>query len=122
MLDPSQIPKDPASIPWITYLWVVGLSAWGGLVSFYSKTRRGVSRAWNITELVGELATSALSGVITFYLCEYSGTPPLLSAALIAISGHMGSRLIFMVESRLEDRAARIFDLPDLDEETRRHD
>ena len=108
MLDPEDIAKDPASFTWVTYLWVLGLSVWGGFVSFYAKTKKGVTRAWNITELFGEMATSALSGIITFYLCEYSGVPPLLSAALIAISGHMGSRLIFMIESKLEERAEKI--------------
>lgn len=110
MLDPADIAKDPTSFTWVTYLWVLGLSLWGGIVSFYAKTKRGMARAWNITELLGEMATSALSGVVTFYLCEYSGTPPLISAILIAISGHMGSRLIFMIESKLEDRAKKILD------------
>ena len=27
--------KDPSTYGLITYLWVTGLAAWGGLVSFY---------------------------------------------------------------------------------------
>ena len=108
MLDPTELTRDPTAFSWVTYLWVIGLSLWGGLVSFYTKVQKGIVRAFNLTELLGELATSGLTGVVTFYLCELSDTPPLLSAVFIAVSGHMGSRLIFMLESRIERKAKQL--------------
>lgn len=94
--------KDPASYSIVTYGWVAALSVWGGAVSFFRKYKSGKVRAFNVTEFAGELLTSALAGVITFWMCEWSGTSPLLSAALIAISGHMGSRALFQFESWAE--------------------
>lgn len=96
--------KDPANYSLFTYLWVVALASWGGAVGFYRKMKDGRARPFNIVEFIGEVATSALVGVITFWLCEASGVNQLLSAALIAISGHMGSRAIWQFEKWAERR------------------
>ena len=96
--------KDPSTYTLLTYAWVFLLSMAGGVVSFARKMREGVVRAFNITEFIGELITSAFAGVMTFYLCEWSGVAPLLSAVLIGISGHMGSRAIFGIERWVEKR------------------
>jgi len=96
--------KDPTNYGWITYGWVLLVSAAGGMVNFHRKMRDGAARPFNVTEFVGELFTSAFAGVITFWLCEWQGVAPLLSAALIAISGHMGSRAIFGIEKWAEKR------------------
>lgn len=90
--------KDPTNYTLITYAWITVLACWGGVVNFIGKIKRGDTKPFNITELIGEMVTSAFSGLITFYLCELSMTPPLLTAVLVAISGHMGARAIFMIE------------------------
>lgn len=95
MIEP---PKDPFSYSVLTYVWVLALSALGGVVSFYGKIKSGAARAFNITEFMGELFTSGFAGLLTFWLCESAGLDKLLSAVLIGISGHMGSRAIFAIE------------------------
>ena len=90
--------KDPTSYTLLTYLWVCGLSIVGGFVNFAAKVRAGRSTPFNIVELIGELVTSGFVGVVTFFLCEAAGISQLISAALIAISGHMGSRALFLLE------------------------
>lgn len=92
------IDKDPLSYSLVTYAWVFVLSMLGGIVSFNTKLRNGTARPFNIMELLGEILTSAFVGVLTFYLCEATGVPQLVSAALVGISGHMGSRAIFRLE------------------------
>jgi hypothetical protein len=42
--------------------------------------------------------------VVTFYLCEAAQFPPVLTAALVGISGHMGSRGLFLIEKHLTNR------------------
>ena len=84
--------KDPTTYSFITYAWIVFLSALGGAISFLRKRRSGEARPFNVVELVGELMTSGFSGLITFWLCEASAINPLVTAALIGIAGHMGSR------------------------------
>lgn len=86
--------KDPLSYSVLTYAWVIALSISGGVASFFRKLKDGRSRAVNIMELLGEIFTSGFAGVITFYLCEWGRIDPLATAAMVGISGHMGSRVI----------------------------
>jgi len=100
--------KDPLAYGLLTYGWVTFLASWGGVVSFMRKRREGMVRSINFTELIGEIVTSAFAGVITFWLCEAAGFQPLITAALVAISGHMGSRAIFQIEKWAETRLPEV--------------
>jgi hypothetical protein len=93
--------KDPANIPLITYAWVFGMSVLGGVASFMKKLKDGHARAFNVIELIGEMATSALVGVVTFFLCESAEMDRVKSAALVAVAGHMGSKAIRLLEQIL---------------------
>lgn len=100
---PSQ-PPSPENYPIITYLWVFGMAILGGIVSFARKVKEGRARAWNFAEFFGEIATSAFAGVVTFYLCEWSGFSNLLTASLVGVAGHMGSRAIHLMEKFFESK------------------
>lgn len=96
--------KSPESFGLITYAWVLGLSILGGIAAFSAKVKSGEARLWNFTELVGEMTTSAFAGIVTFYLCTWSSFSPLLTAAMVGIAGHMGSRAIFLIEKAFENK------------------
>lgn len=102
-MNPSTPPPDAgydlAAI--VTWLWVIGLSLLGGFVSFIQKLKMGHVRAWNLTEFVGELATSAFVGILTFKACTWLRWDPSLTAALVGITSHMGSRALFKAEAKL---------------------
>ena len=102
--------KDPSTYGLITYLWVTGLAAWGGLVSFYRKVKSGETRVFNVVELIGEIATSAFAGLITFWLCEAALLDPLVTAALVGVSGHMGSRALYQFERWAQTRLGNATD------------
>lgn len=94
--------KDPTTYSLLTYAWVFALSAWGGIVSWIRKRNNGETRPFNLTEFIGEIITSAFAGIITFYLCESAQIAPVITAALVAVSGHMGTRAIYFAEQLLE--------------------
>jgi hypothetical protein len=96
--------RNPFDYSVITYLWVLAVSALGGLVNFHRKMREGQTRAFNVTEFLGELVTSAFAGLLTFWLCESANIDRLVAAVMIAVSGHMGSRAIFGFEKWMESR------------------
>ena len=100
--------KDPTTYSLITYAWVGTLSAWGGIVNWIKKRQSGESRPFNVMELVGEIMTSAFAGVLTFWLCETAELQPLLTAALVGISGHMGSRAIYHMEEWAESHFNKV--------------
>lgn len=100
--------KDPTTYSALTYAWVFILSTWGGIVEFMRKRKAGVARPFNLSELVGELLTSAFAGMLTFLFCEAGSIHPLITAAFVGISGHMGSRALFMMEKILEAKFSKI--------------
>lgn len=102
----------------LTYAWVFGLAMLGGAASFVRRVRSGQSKYSNIIELIGELVVSAFAGLVTFFLCRSAGFDEMLTAAFIAISGHMGTRIIFIFEAYLVKRFGlnSTCDLPKEDE------
>jgi len=96
--------KDPTSYSLLTYAWVFLLAILGGIVNFMRKMQTGHARVFNLIEFIGELVTSAFAGVITFWLCENAGISQLMTAAFVGVSGHMGSRAIFMLENWLKEK------------------
>lgn len=91
--------KGPLDYSLKQYGFTLAIALLGGLVSWLTKVRRGDAAAWNLMQLIGELATSAFAGLLAFWICEWSGAPALLGAALIGISGHMGTRAIQAFET-----------------------
>ena len=88
----------------LTYAWVFGLAMLGGAASFVRRVRNGEAKYYNIIGLIGELVVSAFAGLVTFFLCRSAGFDEMLTAAFIAISGHMGTRIIFKFEAYLVKR------------------
>jgi hypothetical protein len=90
--------RDPLDYPLRQYAFLLGIALLGGLVSFYNRVRSGAVAAWNVMHLIGELATSGFAGLMAFWLCAYAGTPQLVTAALVGVAGHMGTRAIAVFE------------------------
>lgn len=89
--------KDPNTYNVLTLLWVVTLSAWGGTVNYIRKLQTGTAKKFSIFQLLGEIVSSSFFGVITFLLCEAGHFSPLVTAALVGLSGHMGSKALYLI-------------------------
>jgi len=96
--------NDPTSYSIATYAWVVTLASWGGIANYARKLRDGIITRFSITELIGELVISGFTGLMTFYLCVAGEVQEPVSAVLVGISGHMGSRGIYLIENILKRR------------------
>lgn len=102
--------KDPLSYPLKQYGFLLATALLGGLVSWYAKLRKGEVPPWSINHLVGELATSAFAGLLCFWACEAFNVPQLITACLVGIAGHMGTRAITLIEDMAVKRAKRLAD------------
>lgn len=107
------IDKDPANYNLLTYLWVFGLSAWGGFISFLQRAKSELPLRRKLSLLATEIVICTFAGLITFFLCGWAQIDPLLSAVMIAISGHMGTRAIVLTERFVEMQFQRIMGLPE---------
>lgn len=98
-------PQQPVPISeWasvFTWAWIVGLSVLGGLAAFVRKMKADHVRAWNFTELIGEIVISGLAGLVVANLCQWQDFPMPLTYALTGIGAHMGSRSLFKLEALL---------------------
>jgi len=92
----------------LPYFSTLFLSCWGGVVSYIQKLRIHKSRfSWR--DLAFDLVISSFAGLLTHFFCEYSNVSGAMSAILIAVSGHMGTRAIASFE-KMRDR---IFGIPE---------
>jgi hypothetical protein len=91
--------KGPLDYSLTQYGLTLGVALLGGLVSWMAKVRKGEAAAWNLMQLIGELATSAFAGLLAFWICEWSSTPALLTAPLAGIAGYMGTRALQAFET-----------------------
>lgn len=82
----------------ITWLWVMGLSIWGGTANHVKKIKDGTIARFSLAEWVGDMVISGFIGLITYYFCVYSGFHEALTAALVGISAHQGTRGITLFE------------------------
>lgn len=82
---------------WITYLWVLGLASMGGAVHYIHKISTTKAK-FSFVVFLGEILTSAFVGIITFFLCDAANFSWQTTAAMVGISGHMGTRALFKLE------------------------
>lgn len=101
----ADVAKDPLSYNWLTYLWVVVISGWGGFVRFINSmndSRHDFRRS--LLTLFAGLVTSVFVGVITFYACEVASFDKLTTAICVAITGHLGAEAIRVFRSSVVSR------------------
>lgn len=77
----------------LPYLSTLFLSCWGGIVSHIQRLRIH-HKSFNWKDLTFDLVISSFAGLLTHFFCEYSNVGGSMSAILIAVSGHMGTRAI----------------------------
>lgn len=70
----------------VTYAWVLGVSLWGGLVSYFEK-----KEPFSLLRLTAHLSSSSFAGMMTFYICEYGNVPAPLIGVFCGVAAHMGT-------------------------------
>jgi hypothetical protein len=100
------------------YGWVVSLASWGGIATYVAKIKEGKCR-FSIAELAGEIFISGFVGMITYFLCHSAQMNDLLTSAFVGISGHMGSRAVFLFETLLSKKIEKFFSVSLAKEEIR---
>ena len=96
--------NNPTTWGAATWLLAFGMSIAGGIVNFYAKVRSGHTRAFNLIELAGEIFIAGFVGLGAFMALTSLNQPLGVAAVSAGIGGHMGTRLLFLVENWLEHR------------------
>lgn len=78
---------------YLTYAWVVGVSLWGGLVSYFEKKE---PFAW--LHLFAHLLSSSFAGLMTYYLCQAGSVPEPLTGVFCGVAAHMGTPALLKIK------------------------
>lgn len=70
----------------LTYLWVIAVSFWGGMVSYFDKMKKF---SWK--NLAMHLSSSSFAGLMTFLLCQSAGITGPLAGVFCGVAAHMGT-------------------------------
>ena len=87
--------KDPENYSFVTWVWVLAVSFLGGTVRHFTKAENGeplTLKGW-----IMDVIIAAFVGVVTFFLCEYAGFPQVLTAALVGVTSHLGTRGLILI-------------------------
>lgn len=91
---------------WKEYLLVLVIGAWGGIVNSLSTMRRSSSKgeklAFSLVVLIADLACAAFCGLVAYWVVRDMDIPPGMIYAAAGVAGHMGSRTLFLLETRIE--------------------
>lgn len=79
--------NNPFGYSLLTYVWVLILGCVGGAVRYLNHMR-----GFRFGAFLIDMVSASFTSLITFWLCESGGISGPLQAALIGISGLMGSR------------------------------
>lgn len=106
------MPERVLDYPILTLAWVGGLSVLGGIAHYIKRVHSGATKAFSIAELVGELFISGFVGLMTFFICDSQGIDIRMTAVAVGMSGHFGSRSIYVIEQYLQHKVGIKIDEP----------
>jgi hypothetical protein len=84
------------------YVLILILSFWGGVSYYLNKVRNGAK--FDTLGLIVDTVISAFVGLITFFFCAYLQLDNYLTAGLVGVSSHLGTRAIVLFEIWLMQR------------------
>jgi len=96
--------KSPEFYSFTTYLWVMTLAATGGLISYLDKLGRRKITRYKTLRLLQEIVVAMFTGTVVFFICEWANFSQLITAACVAVAGHMGNRGLLFLETIIQRR------------------
>jgi NhaP-type Na+/H+ and K+/H+ antiporter len=99
--------QSPLDTPIGEYGLTLAVAVFGGVVSWIAKVRSGELPVWSLAQLIGEIATSAFAGMLTFWALRALHYDPNIIAAMVGMSGYAGSKLLAIAERTAQKYAER---------------
>lgn len=99
----SNLPQGGGEPGLITFLLIVVLAVWGGLINYLTRLKKSMG-TFNWRELVFEVLVSAFAGLLIGLMAFSFDVHPYMCMALAGISGHAGGRTMFFLDKFWGDR------------------
>jgi hypothetical protein len=98
----------PFGIPWVEWLYVLGLSLWGATAAVLHRLSTGRPRKRIL--VARDLVSSTLASVLVFLACDYWKVPKALAAIAFTLAGYGGVRFLETAYASVAARLGRAFD------------
>ena len=82
---------------WLTYISVIAISTWGGIVKYMSGTEKFSWRS-----LVAAIASSSFAGMMVLMSCQYAGITGPIVGVMCGVAGHLGTPALLKLASKLK--------------------
>lgn len=80
-------------------IYIILITIWAATAHTISRVRKGEIPHFSIKEWVGDIVISSFVGVAIYYLCKHHELAENLTVFIVAISAHLGTRLISVFET-----------------------
>jgi hypothetical protein len=117
--DPNDSDKAAWILQAIPLVLMSMLAGMGGAVRYLSRIdRQGIP--FRFTNFLIEIFVSAFTGIVVFMLCDAAGWGWEYTAAVVAVSGHMGARAWYLAEDAVIEPLLRRYGYDDRQREIER--
>jgi len=106
----SNFPQGGGEPGWFTFLIIVVLAVWGGLINYLSRVRSAMKK-FNWGELLLEISISAFAGLLIGLMAFSFDVNTYMCMALAGISGHAGGRTVFFLDKFWGERIKQFLKL-----------
>lgn len=79
-----------------TFLWVFGVSLWGGIVSYFER-----KEPFSWRRLLVHSCSASFAGMMTYFVCQAGNVPGALTGAICGLAAHMGTPALVSALKRL---------------------
>lgn len=93
--------QDPANVPLITYVWVVGLSLLSSVAGYLSRINSGKPVNRPAMQLLQDVCYCELAGLSSYFMAQTAELSEMQAILVVALGSHMGARLIFLMQNML---------------------
>lgn len=93
--------QDPSTVPFLSYLWVMGLSLLSAVAGFLSRFLSNKPPRRPILALIMDVSYSLLAGLTTYFFGQASELPEMTIIVMVCVGSHMGARLLFSMQNMI---------------------
>lgn len=106
----SNLPQGGGEPGWVTFVTIVVLAVWGGLINYLSRVRSAM-KTFSWGELLLEISISAFAGLLIGLMAFSFEVNTYMCMALAGISGHAGGRTVFFLDKFWGERIKQFLKL-----------
>lgn len=80
-----------------TYIFVIWISVWAGIVSFFES-----KKTFALLPFLAHISSASFAGMMAFFGCEYAGISGPLTGVVCGVAAHMGTPALIRLAMKLK--------------------